>query len=219
VAIVGTRGPSRFGRSVAHEAARSAAASGLAVVSGLAAGIDTVAHKSALSAGGHTWAVIGSGVDAPTPFSNAVLAEEIVASGGGVIAEVPPGTPVRPRQLVARDRIQSGLSLAVLICECEIGSGAMHTARFAVVQGRLLAVARPKSAETAAACSGNLALIDPGGCDPALVWATGAAAELVRSRRPMADVVIADRGDLAKLWGRLGTGSDSARDWYRQSDG
>jgi DNA processing protein len=204
VAVVGTRHPSRFGRSVADAAARSAVAAGLAVISGLAAGIDTVAHESALAAGGLTWAVLGSGVDVPTPISNAALAEEIVACGGGLIAEVPPGTPVARRQLVARDRIQSGLSLAVVICQCETSSGAMHTARFAVVQGRLLVVVRPRGPDGAVtACSGNVALADPNGCDPALLSATGRTAELLRARRPMADVVIDDREELAELFERL----------------
>ncbi len=204
VAIVGTRHPSRFGRSVADAAARSAVAAGLAVISGLAAGIDTVAHESALAAGGLTWAVLGSGVDVPTPISNAALAEEIVARGGGLIAEVPLGTPVGRQQLVARDRIQSGLSLAVVICQCETSSGAMHTARFAVVQGRLLVVVRPRGPDGAVtACSGNVALADPNGCDPALLSATGRTAELLRARRPMADVVIDDREELDELFERL----------------
>ena len=204
VAVVGTRHPTRFGRSVADAAARSAVAAGLAVVSGLAAGIDTVAHESALAAGGSTWAVIGSGVDVPTPISNAALAEEIVASGGGLIAEVPPGTPVARRQLVARDRIQSGLSLAVVICQCETSSGAMHTARFAVIQGRLLVVVRPRGPDRAVAgCTGNVVLADPNGCDPSLVSATGKIAELIRARRPMADVVIDDREELDELFEQL----------------
>jgi len=204
VAIVGTRHPTPFGSAVAELAARAAVEAGLGVVSGLASGIDTAAHKTALSSGGRTWAVLGSGVDVPTPTVNAALAEEIVASGGGVIAEVPPGTPVSPRRLVARDRIQSGLCLAVLICQCETSSGAMHTARFALLQGRLLVVARPRGhAAAEPACSGNLVLADPDGCDPALLSATGKAAELVRARKPVADVVIEGRSELADLWGRL----------------
>ena len=197
VAIVGTRHPTRFGRRAAEAAALGAVGAGLGVVSGLAAGIDTIVHEATLAAGGRTWAVLGSGVEVPTPFANARLAGEIVAGGGGLMAEVPPGTPVRPRQLEARDRIQSGLSLAVVICQCESSSGAMHTARFAVMQGRLLAVVRPRGRDRAvAACSGNAALTDPNGCDPALVSATGATAELVRGRRPMADVVL-DEEELA----------------------
>ncbi len=207
VAIVGTRHPTSFGRSVAAAAASSAAAAGYAVISGLAAGIDTIAHECALAAGGLTWAVLGSGVDVPTPSTNAALVSEIVASGGGLIAEVPPGTPVTNRQLVARDRIQSGLSLVVVVCQCEVSSGAMHTARFAAIQGRLLVVAWPKGPESGlTASSGNLALADPGGCDPAVLSARGRVAELVRARRPMADVVFDDPAELAELWSRLRPG-------------
>ncbi|MGA3353589.1 MAG: DNA-processing protein DprA [Acidimicrobiales bacterium] len=204
VAIVGTRKPTRFGRDLAAAAARSALAAGLAVISGLATGVDTVAHEAVLAAGGRTWAVIGSGVDVPTPISNAVLADEIVEAGGGLISEVPPGTPVSVRNLVARDRIQSGLSLAVFVCQCETSSGTMHTARFAAEQGRLLAVARPRGPESAEhANSGNLALVDPDGCDPLLLSARGKTVELVRARRPMADVVIDSSDELAGLWDRI----------------
>jgi DNA processing protein len=191
---------------MAEAAATSAVAAGLAVVSGLAAGIDTVAHTSALAAGGRTWAVLGCGVDNPTPTSNVLLAEEILASGGGLIAEVPPGTPVSRRNLVARDRIQSGLCLAVVICQCEISSGAMHTARFCLVQGRPLVVARPKWPDgSVTACGGILALADPDGCDPALLSATGKTAELIKNRRPVADIVVEDSDEFVEIWGRLRT--------------
>jgi DNA processing protein len=204
VAIVGTRHPTRFGRDVAQRAARVAVTSGLGVVSGLARGIDTVAHETALEAGGSTWAVLGSGVDVPTPVSNKGLAEDILARGGGLVSELPPTTPVSRCNLVARDRIQSGLSLAVVICQCETSSGTMHTARFAVAQGRPLVVVRPRGDDAAVmASSGNVALADPGGCDPALLAARGEVAELVRARRPVADVVVDDPEELAELFGRL----------------
>jgi len=204
VAIVGTRRPSSFGRGVARAAALGAVRAGLAVVSGLAAGIDTVAHESALAAGGLTFAVLGSGVDVPNPIENRNLVEEIVAAGGGLLAEMPPGTPPNRRQLVARDRIQSGLSLAVVICQCEISSGAMHTARFAVLQGRPLVVALPRDpARASGPCSGNLALADPAGCDPAILSAKGVAAEIVGARRPVADLVVHDSDELDAFWKRL----------------
>ena len=201
VAIVGTRHPTPSGCDLAEFAARSAVRAGFGVVSGLAAGIDTVAHKSALAAGGRTWAVLGSGVDLPTPAANVVLAEEIISAGGGLISELPLGTPVSPHGLVARDRIQSGLSLAVVVCQCEISSGAMQTARFAAVQGRLLLVARPNVSELEhPSWRGNLALSDPDGCDPSLSGATGTAAALVRARRPMADIVLELPEELEAFW-------------------
>jgi len=189
---------------VAQAVVASALEAGLAVVSGLALGVDTVVHESVLARGGHTWAVLGSGVDLPTPISNEKLAEEIVAMGGGLISEVPPPTAASPALLVARDRIQSGLALAVVICQCETSSGAMHTARFALAQGRVLAVAGPKGHDREVnASAGNLALSDPAGCDPALLSATGETAELIRGRRPVADVVIDSPDELTLLWERL----------------
>jgi hypothetical protein len=80
----------------------------------------------------------------------------------------------------------------------------MHTARFSVTQGRLLVVARPTGPDRAlAACSGNLALADPAGCDPAVLSATGKVAEVIRARRPVADLVIEDPAELTELWDRL----------------
>jgi DNA processing protein len=201
VAIVGTRTPTGFGLEFAAAAARSAVRAGLGVVSGLAPGCDTAAHRAALEAGGRTWAVIGSGVDRPTPATNARLAEAIVAGGGGVIAEVSPTTAATTRQLVARDRIQAGLSLAVVVCQSDLASGTMHTVRFAVLAGRLLAVARPAGADAEVpASAGNIALSDAAGCDPALLHARSQAARAIAARRPLADVVIDGEPDLDPLW-------------------
>jgi DNA processing protein len=206
VAIVGTRTPTPFGRRVAAVAATGAIRAGLAVVSGLAAGIDTVVHESALEAGGPSWAVLGSGVDIPTPASNTALAEAILERGGGLIAEVPAGTPVTRGQLVARDRIQSGLSLAVVVCQCETTSAMMHTARFALLQKRLLVIVRPRGDQGALASNGGtLALSDPNGCDPELLSATGEEAKLIRRRRPVADLVVEDLDELGLLWDQLST--------------
>ena len=204
VAVVGTRRPTSFGRRAAVAVARSAVEAGFAVVSGLAAGIDAAAHRAALDAGGRTFAVLGSGVDVPTPVENRRLAEEIVGHGGGLLAEVPPGVGRTARALVARDRIQSGLSLAVVVCQSEVGGGAMHTARFALAQGRLLVVVRPPDDDAGlAAFTGNLALCAPEGCDPAALAATGQMAVLVAARRPVADLVLTGRGELAGLWATL----------------
>jgi DNA processing protein len=205
VAVVGTRRPTRFGLEVARATAKSAHRAGFAVVSGLAAGIDTAAHKSALAAGGRTWAVIGSGVDTPTPIANTDLAYEIIDSGGGVISEVPPGTAASRSSLAARDRIQSGLCLAVVVCQCETTSGAMCTAQFAIAQHRLLIVARPSARDAESpASSGNIALLDPAGCAPGLLWAKGETADLVRPRQPPADIGFDTQEELGRLFSRLG---------------
>ncbi len=203
VAVVGTRDPTPYGRDVARLVATEAVREGFGVVSGLALGIDTIAHEAALDAGGLTWAVLGCGVDVPSPAVNKELAERMVASGGGLLAEVPPGSSVSPQALVARDRLQSGLSAATVVAQSGIPSGTLHTARFTIEQGRVLAVARPPvNLQDEPASAGNLALTDPEGIDPAVLKATGPTARAIASRRPAADVVLNSRRDLPALWER-----------------
>lgn len=136
VAVVGTREPTPCGEKVAKSWARQAVEAGFVVVSGLARGCDTRAHEGCLEAGGVTVAVLAHGLDGVYPPENRGLADGILAAGGCLVAEYPAGSrPVR-RNFVERDRLQSGLSDAVLLVETEIGGGAMHTARFARDQGR-----------------------------------------------------------------------------------
>jgi DNA processing protein len=147
VAIVGTRAPTEWGTVMARAAAADAAASGVSVVSGLALGIDIAAHRAVLEAGGDTIAVLGSGIDKPTPQEHAADAEEIVESGGCLLTEQAPGTPASSRTLVARNRLQSGLSAATIVVQCGIKSGTMSTARFALDQSRILALPQPPEGE------------------------------------------------------------------------
>lgn len=206
MAVVGTRSPDRTGRELARSLAGELARHGYGVVSGLARGIDCAAHRGALAAGGRTWAVVGCGADVAAAPDDPELVDDIVAGGGGILAEVDPGTPASARTLVARDRIQSGLSLATLVVETDLASGTMHTARFTVEQGRVLVVVAPPDgpAGRARAWSGNAALCNPAGCDPAQLHAKGAVAALVAGRRPVADVVVPPDGDLRDLWAALG---------------
>jgi DNA processing protein len=140
VAVVGTREPNSDGRARTEEITTTFAQAGWTIVSGLALGVDTVAHEVALRHNAPTVAVLGSGLDAVYPARNRGLAHEIVESGGLLLAEVPPGVRVNARQLVARDRLQSGLSDLTIVCQAGIHSGAMHTARFAIEQRRPLYV-------------------------------------------------------------------------------
>jgi DNA processing protein len=135
VAIVGSRAASPYGLAVAGQLAADLAARGLIIVSGLARGVDSAAHRGALSAGGATVAVLGSGVDVVYPPEHASLAGEIDASGA-VISELVPGT--RPQQwfFPLRNRIISGLSRAVVVIEASEKSGSLITARCALDQGR-----------------------------------------------------------------------------------
>ena len=135
VAVVGTRAPTAGGRDHAREFSRAFVHAGLAVCSGLAAGIDTAAHQAALDAGGITVAVLGSGIDVPYPRSNAGL-HAAVARHGVVVSEHPPGAGARSEHFPARNRIIAGLSLGTLVVEAAHRSGALITARLAADAGR-----------------------------------------------------------------------------------
>jgi DNA processing protein len=135
VAIVGARSCSAYGAQVARELARELAAAGVAVVSGLARGIDGEAHRGALAAGGLTVAVLGCGIDRDYPRSHAELARRI-AESGVIISEYAPGVEPAPWRFPARNRIIAGLSLATVIVEARTRSGALISADFALELGR-----------------------------------------------------------------------------------
>jgi DNA processing protein len=135
VAMVGSRAASPYGLAVAERLAGDLASRGIAVVSGLARGIDSAAHRGALAAGGSTIAVLGSGVDVMYPPEHAALAREI-ESTGVVMSELVPGTPPLPLFFPLRNRIISGLARAVVVIEAGEKSGSLITARMALDQGR-----------------------------------------------------------------------------------
>jgi DNA processing protein len=135
VAIVGTRRPTPYGIRMAERFGRELAARGVTVVSGLAAGIDTAAHRGAIEAGGRTIAVLGCGVDVVYPKQNAGLYDAI-AENGVVMTQFAMGTEPRGTNFPVRNRIISGLSLGTLVVEAPVQSGALITARQAAEQGR-----------------------------------------------------------------------------------
>jgi DNA processing protein len=141
VAIVGTREPTRWGQTATRTITDRFAADGWVVVSGLALGVDTIAHVRSIEHGAPTVAVLGNGLSSIYPAANRQLGERIVEAGGLLLAEVPPRDPVKARALVRRDRLQSGLTSVTVICQGGRRSGAMHTARYAAEQGRALDVA------------------------------------------------------------------------------
>ena len=135
VSVVGTRKVTPYGRQVAAEIARYLAENGITVVSGLARGVDAIAHQTALQAGGRTFAVLGSGVDVIYPPEHRKMAEEI-SQQGAVISDYPMGTQPESTNFPPRNRIIAGLSLATIVVEAGETSGALITAKFAVDQGR-----------------------------------------------------------------------------------
>ncbi len=136
IAIVGTRHPSPYGSGMAEMLARDLAVRRLLIVSGMARGIDSCAHRGALAARMPTVAVWGTGIDVVYPKENKKLAEEILASGGAIVSELPMGTFPAPQNFPRRNRILSGLSVAVLVVEAAENSGTRVTARCAAEQNR-----------------------------------------------------------------------------------
>lgn len=135
VAIVGTRRASPYGREMAREIASVLAASGVTIVSGLARGIDGIAHRGALEAGGRTIAVLGSGLDQIYPPEHRKMAE-LISGAGAVVSDYPIGTRPEGGNFPPRNRIITGLSVAVVVVEAGDSSGALISADFAAEQGR-----------------------------------------------------------------------------------
>lgn len=135
VAIVGSRKMTAYGQAVTTKLAARLAEAGAVIISGLAFGVDITAHKAALAAQGTTVAVLASGLDNITPRSHYHIAQQILQKGS-LISERPEGTSVHPGLFVIRNRIISGLADVVLIPEAMLKSGSLHTARFALEQGK-----------------------------------------------------------------------------------
>ncbi|HEX4321148.1 MAG TPA: DNA-processing protein DprA [Acidobacteriaceae bacterium] len=136
IAVVGTRHPTPYGTGIAEMLSRDLAARGMLIVSGMARGVDSAAHKGALAAGKPTLAVWGTGADVIYPKENKKLAEDILATGGAIVSELPLGTFPAPQNFPRRNRILSGVSVGVLVVEASENSGTRVTARCAADQGR-----------------------------------------------------------------------------------
>lgn len=134
--VVGSRAITPYGKAVIKQLLPDVIAHGVVIVSGLALGADAAAHRIALDNGGTTIAVLPSSLQQIYPATNRQLAEAIVASRGTLISEYPEGSDARREHFIARNRIVSGLSKAVLIIEAAEKSGTLHTANFALEQGR-----------------------------------------------------------------------------------
>jgi DNA processing protein len=192
VAVVGTRRPSSAAAAQAYDICRELGRRGLAVVSGLALGIDAMAHRGNIEGGGATVAVLGSGADEIYPSSNRPLARRVLESGGAILSEYPPGTAPWKGNFPARNRIISALARGTLIVEAPERSGALITARFALEQGRDLWVA---SSGAAAAGRG----------EPAAGFTIARRAGTIKLA-----------GDGA---GIVGSAADILREWNRETGG
>lgn len=152
VAIVGTRRVTAYGREMAHRLAFDLAKAGVTIVSGMALGVDGIAHRAALEAGGRTIAVLGSGIDVLYPWQHRDLAKRIEQQGA-IVSDYPPGTKPDRFNFPPRNRIISGLSLGVVVVEAPEKSGALITVDFAAEQGRdAFAVPGPVHAPASAGC-------------------------------------------------------------------
>jgi DNA processing protein len=136
VAIVGTRKPTAYGKEVANTLSYDLAKKGVVIISGLALGIDAIAHRAAIKANGTTIAVLANSVDQIYPRTNKDLADKIITSGGAILSEYEPPTDARDFQFLARNRIVSGLADAVIVIEAAARSGTLATVTYALEQGR-----------------------------------------------------------------------------------
>lgn len=136
IAIVGTRRPTPYGKEVTQYFSGELAGLGISIVSGFARGVDTIAHRSCLERGGHTVAVLGSGLDYIYPPENRPLFDAIISSEGAIVSEFPLGTRPRRENFPRRNRLISGLSHGVLVIEAGEKSGTLHTVRWAQEQGK-----------------------------------------------------------------------------------
>jgi len=154
IAVIGTRSPGRYGASQAEEWTCRLVASGLSVFSGLAYGVDSIAHQTAVAEGGETVAVLGSGIDWIYPARNVPLVKKITENGGAILTEFEPGTKPDAGNFPVRNRIVSGMSLGVLVIETGVKGGSMITARSALDQNReVFVVPHPLNSEKGEGCN------------------------------------------------------------------
>ena len=160
VAIIGSRKATRTGNIKAYDLGASYAKKGYVVVSGLALGCDTSAHRGCMAADGDTIAIVATGLNLVHPRENIPLQEEILRKGGLILSEQPLGVKANPTRLIARNRLQAALSEEVVVAECPKHSGTMHTVRFAQKYGKKVKAARLSYDKEEN--SGNKYIIDTG---------------------------------------------------------
>jgi DNA processing protein len=215
VAIVGSRRPTDYGRKVTYRIAADLARAGICLVSGLAYGIDAIAHQAALEAGGKVVAVLGTPLDTIYPASNRNLAKEILKTGGAIISEYAVGTNTQRFNFPTRNRIIAGLSLAVLVTEADASSGSLITANFAITNNRLV-MAVPGSVDSPRSAGPNNLLKT--GAKP-VTDAVDVLAELeLVSPRLAPKTVRADSKEEAQIIELLNEGVNTTHDLIEQTE-
>lgn len=187
LAVIGSRRVSVYGRQITRQLVSEAAGKGTVIVSGLALGVDGVAHQAALEAGGRTIAVLPSGLDKIYPATHHHLARRILEQGGALISEYPAGVLAFKQHFIARNRLVSGISDGVLITEAAAKSGTLHTANFALDQGKTV-MAVPGNI-TSPLSEGTNNLIKAGAVVVTSVQDICNAMELNYNDQPLSDVV------------------------------
>ena len=198
LSIVGTRNADDWGRSTTRLLAKMCGEHGYTVVSGLALGIDTEAHLGCLESNSPTVAILACDVRFPTPKSNSKLAEDILEKGGCLIAEVPPGSETESFALVARNRLQAAWSQGLIVTQCGIPSGTLHTVRFALELGRKLIVLTPPTDAEGGQYAGNWNLVDEFKFDSRILGGTKKFQEAVQVRKRGADISIGSISEFEK---------------------
>lgn len=200
VALVGTRNADQWGRNITRLIARKCGEKGLSVVSGLALGIDTEAHKGCLETSTPTIAILACDVRFPTPKSNTKLAEEIIQRGGCLIAEVPPGSETEPYALVARNRLQAAWGQRLIVTQCGIPSGTLHTIRNAIELGRQVVTEKPPEGSDGSQYEGNWHLLEKENFDATFLGGAKKFQELFRTRKHGADLVLNSVSEIEKYF-------------------
>ncbi|HRK41015.1 MAG TPA: DNA-processing protein DprA [Candidatus Saccharibacteria bacterium] len=158
IAIVGTRKPTAYGRQITFELATRLTEKGAMIVSGLAHGIDGIAHEATVKAGGTGVVVLANGLDTVYPSTHARLADKLLACGGALVSEYEPGTPPLQFRFLERNRLVTGLSDKVIVTEAGLRSGTMNTVGHALEQGRdVYAVPGPITSAMSAGCNALIA--------------------------------------------------------------
>ena len=198
LSIVGTRNIDDWGRTTTRKLAHMAGEAGFAVVSGLALGVDTEAHIGCLETTSPTVGILACDVRFPTPKSNTKLANQILDTGGCLIAEVPLGAETEAHSLIARNRLQAAWSQGLLVTQCGIPSGTLHTVRFALELKRTLVVLKPPNGAKGEQYEGIRNLTDDFRFDSRILGGTKKFQESNQGRTRGADVVIGSISEFEK---------------------